>query len=50
LIGDVEINWSPGEWHTFHHIDLRGVQVSGTSGDTVTCIGDSFAPQSAGGF
>jgi hypothetical protein len=48
-IDGVEVAWDPGEWHTFHHIDLLLIQVSGNAGDIVTCIGDTFAPASAGG-
>jgi len=32
----------PGEWHTFYHVDLAGIQVKGTAGDIITVIGGTW--------
>jgi len=37
-----DVPWIPGEWHEFKNVDLRGIQVKGTVGDTVTVVGGSW--------
>lgn len=37
-----DVPWEPGEWHTFHRIDLAEVKVKGTAGDVVTVVGGTW--------
>jgi hypothetical protein len=44
LLGDTgdDVPIAPGEWHTFHSVDLAALQVKGTAGDIVTVIGGTW--------
>jgi len=37
-----DVPWVPGEWHQFKGVDLGGILVKGTDGDTVTVVGGSW--------
>ena len=37
-----DVPWQPGEWHTLHRVDLSGIEIKGTAGDTVTIVGGSW--------
>jgi len=36
-----DVPWQPGEWHTFHRVDLAEIEIKGTPGDAVTVVGDT---------
>jgi len=37
-----DVPWQPGEWHTFHGVDLSQIQIKGAVGDTVTLNGGTW--------
>ena len=37
-----DVPWEPGEWHTFHRINLAEVKIKGTAGDVVTIVGGTW--------
>ena len=37
-----DVPWVPGEWHTFHDVDLSQIQIKGTAPDTVTLNGGTW--------
>ena len=36
-----DVPWIPGEYHSFRDIDLSQIEIKGTSGDTVTIVGEA---------
>ena len=41
-VDDGEVDFSPGQWHTLHHVDLATISVKGTVGDTVSIVGGTW--------
>jgi hypothetical protein len=37
-----EVPWVAGEWHTFHRVDLAGIEVKGSVGDVISVVGGTW--------
>ena len=37
-----EVEWLPGEYHSFRRVDLSSIRLRGASGDVVTIVGGTW--------